>query len=289
MSIIYEYQCNNDIKVNLIYGVFIFLYRYLLTIIAVFIISFALVGVMFNLSYGLMVGCLLAVIILVLFSKWGEKLVLVFAKARYVTDDETLINQVKNFCVHLNVHEVKIYWSNAFVNNVYYSDSYFGKPALIIGKNIYNQFSRNELNSLIYASILKIKSGEAKNRTMVSLIFFVLYSPVYIIRSFFNSYKARKNLEIFFYPAFSIKTMMYENEKSVINFDSEVGKMIGLKKDYMAALFKITHLPSFNERTIGALVVAELSHAKNETEDVLASLLFKTVDIKTRIKALGSN
>ncbi|MBC7427533.1 MAG: hypothetical protein H7336_02905 [Bacteriovorax sp.] len=244
---------------------------------------------MFNMSYGLIVGTFIALVILALFSRWGEKLVLVFSKARYVTDDETLINQVKNFCVHLNVHEAKIYWSNTFVNNVYYTDSYFGKPVLIIGKNIYNQFSRNELNSLIYASLLKIKSGEARSRTMVSLIFLVLYSPVYLIRSFFNSYNARRNMEIFFYPAFSIKTMMYENEKKVINFDSEVGKMVGLKKDYMAALFKISHLPSFNERTAGALVVAELAHAKNKTEDVLGNLLFKTVEIKTRMKALSTN
>lgn len=244
---------------------------------------------MVNLSYGLFVGIILALAIITFFSKWGEKLILVFAKGRYVTDDETLINQVKNFCVHLNINEVKIYWSNTFVNNVYYTDSYFGKPALIIGKHIYQQFSRNELNSLIYASLLKIKSGEAKNRTMVSLVFFILYSPVYVIRSFFNSFRTRKNLEIFFYPAFSIKTLMYENEKNVISFDSEVGKMKGLKKDYMAALFKVSHMPSFNERTIGALVVAELAHAKNETDDVLGSLLFKTVDIRARMKALSSN
>ncbi len=223
------------------------------------------------------------------FIKWGEKIILVLSKARYVTDDESLINQVKNFCCHLSISEVKIYWSNAFVNNVYYTDSYMGKPALVIGKNIYTQFSRNELNSLIYASLLKIKSSEAKNRTLVSLIFLVLYSPVYVVRSFFNSYRMRRNLEIFFYPAFSLKTLMYENEKSVLFFDQEVGKMQGLKKDYMAALFKISHLPSFNERTVGALAIAELSHAKNSSEDVLGSLLFKTVDMNARMKALGAN
>lgn len=213
---------------------------------------------------------------------------MVFAKARYVGDDESLINQVKNFSCHLNISEVKIYWSNAFVNNVYYTDSYFGKPALVIGKNVYNQFSRNELNSLIYASLLKIKSGEARNRTMVSLLFTILYSPVYILRALFKSYRLRRNLEIFFYPAFSLKTLMYENEKNVINFDYEVGKMQGLKKDYMAALFKVAHMPSFNERTVGALVLAELAHTKNTTEDVLGNLLFKSVDINTRLKALSS-
>lgn len=216
-------------------------------------------------------------------------MVLVFSKARYVTDDESLINQVKNFCCHLGINEVKIYWSNAFVNNVYYTDSYFGKPALIIGKNIYSQFTRNELNSLLYASLLKIKSKEARNRTLVSLIFLVLYSPVYFVRSFFNSSRTRKNFEIFFYPAFSIKTLMYENEKAVLAFDQEVGKMLGLRKDYIASLFKVSRLPSFNEKTIGALALAELSHSKNATEDVISSLLFKTVDIKARMKALSAN
>ena len=242
-----------------------------------------------SLTYVLGGGILLAVILIALFSKWGEKLILVFAKARYVTDDESLINQVKNFCCHLSINEVKVYWSNAFVNNVYYTDSYFGKPALIIGKNIYSQFTRNELNSLIYASLLKIKSKEAKNRTLVSLIFLVLYSPVYLARAFFNSSRTRRNFEIFFYPAFSIKTLMYENEKAVIAFDQEVGKMQGLRKDYIAALFKVSHLPSFNEKTIGALALAELSHTKNSTEEVLGNLLFKTVDIKARMKALSAN
>jgi hypothetical protein len=223
------------------------------------------------------------------FCKWGEKLILVFAKARYVTDDELLINQVKNFCWHLTIREVKIYWSNTFVNNVYYTDSYFGKPALIIGKNIYSQFTRNELNSLIYASLLRVRSGEAKNRTLISLLFLVLYSQVYLVRSFFNSYRIRRSFEIFFYPAFSLKSMMYEKEKEVLGFDAEVGKMQGLRKDYIAALFKISHLSSFYENSIGALVMTELSHAKNSSQDVINNILFKKVDIKKRMKALGSN
>ena len=251
--------------------------------------SFAFLGLLFDLTNGLWLGALIAVLIIVFFSKWGEKLVLISAKARYVTDDETLVNQVKNFCCHLNISEVKIYWSNAFINNVYYTDSFFGKPALVIGKNIYNEFSRNELNSLIYASLLKIRSGEARNRTMVSLIFTGFYSPVYVLRSCFKSPQIRQNLDLFFYPAFSLKSKMYENEKAVLNFDAEVAQMTGLKKDYMAALFKTTYLHSFNERTVGSLVLTELSHTKNITEDVLANLLFKTVDIKDRMRALSSH
>ncbi len=258
-------------------------------IILIFIISCAFIGLLFNLMLGPWIGLVLSVLVLGLLSKWGEKIVLVFARARYVSDDESLINQVKNFSCHLNIKEVKVYWSNTFVNNVYFTDSLFGKPALIIGKNIYKQFTRNELNSLIYASLLKIKSGEAKNRTMVSLLFIILYSPIYIIRALLKSHRLHRNLDVFFYPAFSLKTLMYENEKYVVKFDAEVGKFQGLKKDYIGAIFKVAHMPSFNEKTVGALVLAELSHSKNMTEDFLGNVLFKSVDIKMRMKALSSN
>ena len=258
-------------------------------IILIFIISCAFIGLLFNLMLGPWIGLVLSVLVLGLLSKWGEKIVLVFARARYVSDDESLINQVKNFSCHLNIKEVKVYWSNTFVNNVYFTYSLFGKPALIIGKNIYKQFTRNELNSLIYASLLKIKSGEAKNRTMVSLLFIILYSPIYIIRALLKSHRLHRNLDVFFYPAFSLKTLMYENEKYVVKFDAEVGKFQGLKKDYIGAIFKVAHMPSFNEKTVGALVLAELSHSKNMTEDFLGNVLFKSVDIKMRMKALSSN
>ena len=231
----------------------------------------------------------IALLFIGVFLKWGEKLILIFSKARYVTDDELLINQVKNFCCHLNIREVKIYWSNAFVNNVYYADSFFGKPVLVIGKNIYNQFSRNELNSLIYASLLRVKSGDAKNRTFVSLGFLVLYSPIYIVRSFFKSPRIRRRFEIFFYPAFSLKSMMYESEKEVVSFDAEVGKMQGLRKDYVAALFKVSQLPGLYENSAGALAIAGLSHVKNSSNDVISNVLSKVVDIKTRMKALSSS
>ena len=258
-------------------------------IIIIFIISCAFVGLLFDLTKGPWIGFIISLIVLSILSKWGEKIVLVFAKARYVSDDELLVNQVKNFSCHLNIKEVKIYWSNAFVNNVYFTDSRFGKPALIIGKNVYKQFTRNELNSLIYASLLKIKSGEAKNRTMVSLLFIILYSPIYTVRALLKSHRLHRNLDIFFYPAFSLKTLMYENERYVLNFDAEVGKFQGLKKDYIGAIFKVAHMPSFNEKTVGALVLAELSHSKNMTEDFLGNVLFKSVEIKTRMKALSSN
>ena len=261
-------------------------FKYLLFINILFLLTFALLGLLFNLIYGFWVGLIVALAILIFFTKFGEKIVLIFARARYVTDDENLINQVKNFCSHLNMPEVKMYWSNVYVNNLYFTHSYLGEPALIIGKNIYKTYSRNELNSLIHASLLRIKSGEAENRTMTTLIFFTLYSPVYLVQRILPK-RFQNAMRFFFYPAFVLKSMMYEREKELFDFDERVGKMSGLKKDYVSALFKIAHMDAVNELSIGALLLGELSHAKNYTHDPLSDLMVSNVSIKERIKNLN--
>lgn len=261
-------------------------YKYLLFIIILFLLTFALVGILFNLLNGFWIGLSIALFILLFFVKWGEKIVLVFAKARYITDDERLINQVKNFCCHLSMPEVKVYWSNVHVNNLYFTDSHLGDPALIIGKNIYKNYSRNELNSLIYASLLRIKSGEAKNRTMTTLIFFILYSPVYFIQRILPA-RLKNGVRFFYYPAFVLKSRMYENEKELAAFDNLVGKMSGLKKDYVSALFKTSRLDAINELSIGSLILGDLSHTKNLTFDPLSDLMISNIDVKERIKMMG--
>jgi len=242
-------------------------------------------GLLFNLHWGLVVGMGVALVLFGIFAVWGEKLILINVKARYVTDDELLINQVKNFCTHLEIDFVKIYWSNIFINNLYYTNTYFGKPALIIGRNVYNTLTRNELNSLIYASLLKLKGREAKHRTTSSLIFLVLYSPVYLLRSIISYEPALKIINIFLYPAYFLKSKVYST-KDIILFDKKVGNLRGLKNDYISALFKVSQLQVCNEKSIGGLLVNDLCHVSNLTEDALWNLLIEQVSIEDRVKAL---
>ncbi|MGZ3810000.1 MAG: hypothetical protein ACXVCE_18090, partial [Bacteriovorax sp.] len=138
----------------------------------------------------------------------------------------------------------------------------------------------------IYASLLKLKTNEAKHRTMASLIFFILYSPVFLARSFVGQETFKKILNVFLYPAFYLKAKLYEVQDSVLKFDQQVGKLEGLKKDYISALFKVSHLPVCMEASIGSLLMNELSHVKNQTDDVLGDLLIEQVSIESRVKAL---
>lgn len=263
-------------------------FKYLLFIITAFLFTFSLIGLLFDLVNGFWAGLIIALLTLAFFARWGEKLVLIFAKARYVTDDEALINQVKNFSAHLGMPDLKVYWSNVFVNNLYFTDAYWGEPALIIGKNVYQTLSRNELNSLIHAALLRVRSGEARNRTFTTLIFFTLYSPVYLIRALLPD-KWKNGIRFFLYPAFVLKSKLYEKDSELFKFDYEVGKMSGLKKEYISALFKIAHLDSVNELSTGAMILAELVHVKNKSQDPLSNLMVNSVDVKMRIKNLNTH
>ena len=245
-----------------------------------------MVGLLFNLRFGFFIGFGIAILIFIFLSFFAEKIVLIFAKARYVSDDEVLINQVKNFCCHCEIPEVKIYWSNVFTNNLYYTNSYFGKPALIIGKNVYKYLTRNELNSLIYASMLKLKSSEAKNRTTASLIFLILYSPVYLLRSLINHKPTVDVLNTFIYPAFYFKSKLYEMHESVLHFDQQVGSFDGLRKDYISALFKVCHFPICQKDSVGSFIFNDLNHINNQSDDALSYLLINQVSVETRVKAL---
>ena len=200
---------------------------------------FAAIGLLFDLSHGFYIGPLMGIVIALIIFYMGEKIILIFARARYVTDDELLINQVKNFCTHVGVAEAKVYWSNVYVNNFYYAHSQWGIPTLIIGKNVYKSLSRTELNSLIYASLLKVKNNEAKHRTIATLIFFMLYSPLFALKAIFKGELSSRVLNTFLYPAYYLKSMIYERPEVVMKFDQKVGSHLGLRKDYLSAIFKI--------------------------------------------------
>ena len=266
--------------------IFIYRSRYLIFLFIIYILVFAAAGLLFDLSRGFYIGPLVGVAIALFIFYMGEKIILIFASARYVTDDELLINQVKNFCTHVGVKEAKVYWSNIFVNNVYYAHSQWGIPTLIIGKNAYQALTRNELNSLIYASLLKVKNNEAKHRTIATLIFFMLYSPIFALKSLFSGELATRVLDTFLYPAYFLKSMIYEKPAVVFKFDQDVGAHSGLRKDYLSALFKIHQLPSVRELTVGGLLMNDLIHVKNQTEDVLGGILIEKVSVDQRVKAL---
>jgi hypothetical protein len=98
-------------------------------------VGFILLGLFIDLKNGIWIGFLLATILLTTTLFIGEKVILILLKARYVNDDEDLINQVKNFCLHLEIAEVKVYRSGTYVRNVIFYRFFFWKIVFNCWKN----------------------------------------------------------------------------------------------------------------------------------------------------------
>lgn len=249
----------------------------------------SLVGLLFDLHFGFIIGFIFSLILLSIISLYGEKIILLLARARYISDDEKLINQLKNFCTHLNVSEVKIYWSNTYYNNEYFVNSYFGVPSIIIGKEAYQQLSKNEMNSLIYATLLRIKSNESKHRTTINLLMIITFSWVFLLEKILPM-KIKSIMTIFLFPAFYLKSRFYKARNDILFFDSEIFKLDILKRDYISALFKVNNLPECRTISLGSLALSGLTHTYNKIDDSIFYLLVENeISIEERIKTIAGN
>lgn len=254
-----------------------------------FILFSSLVGLLFDLHFGFAIGIIFSLIVITTIAIYGEKIVLLLAKARYITDDEKLINQLKNFCTHLSVPEVKIYWSNTYYNNVYFVNSYFGVPSIIIGREAYRQLSKNEMNSLIYATLLRIKSNESKHRTTINLLMLMIFSWVFFIGSLLPN-KLKPAMSVFLFPAFYLKSKFYKARNDIDFFDSEIFKLDLLKRDYISALFKVNNLTECRSTSLGSLALSGLTHTYNKIDDSIFYLLMENeISIEERIKKIAGN
>lgn len=255
-----------------------------------FIILCGSTGLLFDLHFGFIVGVTFATILLLVIFKYGEKFILLMAKARYITDDEHLINNIKNLCTHLEVPEIKVYWSHVYYNNVYYVNSYWGTPSIIIGKEVFNQLTKNELTSLVYATLLRIKNNDSKHRSTVNLITLFLFWWVFYFANKLSKSNFKNLIKVFLFPAFYIKSFIYKYFENHQYFDREIFKHESLKRDYIAAIFKINKLNLCLPYSAGALLLSGLSHTQNESNDVFMDLILESeVPIELRLKSITGN
>ncbi len=251
-----------------------------------FILVLALIGLLFDLHDGALVGLVVSLFILGFFFKYSEKIVLLLSKARYITDDEELVNQVKNICTYLGIKEIKLYWSGVFVNNIYFVNSYGGTASIIIGKSVYYELTKNEVNSLLYATLLRIKTAESKHRTIINVVVLLLFSWVFIFHRLINKEGRLKGLiRYYLYPAFYVKNLFYMRAENSDYFDELVFKNSFLKRDYVSAIFKVSKFEDLYPLSVGAFVLSGLTHVKNSQSDFISYVLFssdKTIEKRTQ-------
>lgn len=244
------------------------------------------VGLFCSLRWAWLIALVIMTLVFGVLAKYADKIVLIILQARYMTDDGRLINQIKNLSLHLKIDSVKIYKTSRYANNIYYTDSFLGTPSIVIGKNLIEKLSPNEIVCLINACLIKIKTGVAGQTTLANLLFAINLLPIFIFYKFIKSTRLKNSLDFLVYPAYRIQSLFEGSEEDQIRFDSLVSEMESLKKDYLAALFKVFSLEMLHIDEISTFVVNDLTLVHNHPTDALASLIYNDEILKLRLDKL---
>lgn len=262
---------------------------YLYINLFIFFILTIIFGLFISINYGVIIGLGIFLFTLLILMKFGDKIVLILLKARYITDDDEFVNHVKNLSFHLKISKVKVYTTSHFSNNIYYTDASYGSPSIIIGKSVKEKLTKNELVSLINASLIRIKQKDAKNRTLGSLIVVISYLPFFYLYSLARGTVFETLFGAVLYPSYVIKGIFYDKPELIFDFDLKVSSLKGLSREYMSALYKVSKLPMINEQDMSAFVVNELTHINNKYEEVIFSTVLENVSVYERVENLKNN
>ena len=178
-----------------------------------------------------------------------------------------------------------------------------GQPSLLFTGNIEEILSARELNVLLYSALLKIRQGEAKVATAVSLLLGIFYLPVSIFQKFVEfchrnlhtrifAYPLKAldlllgSLQYFYYPLEMVKVTLFKSRKNVINFDRLVSQNLSNKKDLASALFKLNEQEQGNADILSELF-ENFSVAQNKRTGALPLLLDLGISPQERYLALS--
>lgn len=80
---------------------------------------------------------------------------------------------------------------------------------------------------------------------------------------------------------------MYAIAEVSMALDREVATLEGLRKEYIAAIFKISRLEASPMHSVGDFLLYELAHIPNKERDVLFDLVMGEDNTNARIEALA--
>lgn len=173
---------------------------------------------------------------------------------------------------------IKTYQTPLLPNNLFFLDSFIFGPSLIFGKNIEKNLSSKEMNILIFSSLLKIKEGKAKYRTMNSLLLAIWSSPAFLFSGTKNKvlFLIRGILYFIISPVLLLRMWLFKKKKNIINFDQKIILHTEDKRDFASAIYKISQ-KEFEAGGkyfyFGGSVMENLSIAYNQRKNFLEDLL----------------
>ena len=107
---------------------------------------------------GIELGFLLTAFFLIGLSIWGDKLVLLFYKAKDNQPTSIVHEYVQNYCSRFGYPEPSIYFTNT--QGIYITKSVLSNPSIIISRGVIDNLTDLELKTLVLFCLIESKKKE---------------------------------------------------------------------------------------------------------------------------------
>ncbi len=246
-----------------------------------------LVGYFFSAYRGIIVGLILSLMILMMIFYFGEKIILATTKASYEKNDE-LVQLIKNLSYKLDLMNVKVYTTHVFANNLYYCQSLYGTPSIIIGKNLFQKLTDKELEAGLWATLKYIRSNESIYRTIFNLLLMNFYFPIFMILSLFKREHQKAFFEVFYLPVYYLKAILFRNSSATFKIDREMAQSNEYFQPYKSFLYKISKTQHKGASDFSDFIMQYMNIIENKDNKILKNIIGQGISIEARIaKSLG--
>ncbi|MBC99624.1 MAG: hypothetical protein CME63_17905 [Halobacteriovoraceae bacterium] len=126
-------------------------------------------------------GPLLTIAALLILSIIGDRLFLVFVKAKEVGQKyEDIYSRLQNLACRMEVSPIKLYKTFYLPANVYILHPIFGPPALIFSMDFFDKADEEMISNVLYRAVAQVKSRKSRFSNIVSFFQFLLMTPRYL-------------------------------------------------------------------------------------------------------------
>lgn len=245
----------------------------ILFLISLFVpLIFLITGLIFFSDQGALIMAFLGFISVLFLALFSDKILLSFFNIKKLNIPEWANNFIKNITFRLGIKNY--YVLTASGKNIYTIDSFIGRPRIIIGEDLFETFSQEECEALIFASFLQIKNKDARFRTYSSFLINIFFLPFLKIPF--------QNLKISFVSfRYLLRSYFYKNYKEIKLFDKGLGIY---RVPFASALFKL------NMQNRGdSFFLEDCAICENKKEEIIQYFFDVGYEFNTRYKDLLRN
>lgn len=272
--------------------------------------QFFLLGILMSILFAVWVGILFLILppvavelgvfisVLLIFPVFllGDRFLLSAVRARKLQSEGPIVDRIRNYSCILEMNEPALYYSERLPTNIYFiEDGLRGKSSIIINKKLMNKLPEQELDPLLFSTLMKLNLGMGRLRFYHCFLFCLYYIPVHLLRRFKISRWLGNILAFIFLPFHQFSMGTLQNLKRRIKLDKNTSEILGRESELSGIIFKISTNEQGKKSDILSKIFSFFAvvdfYNSDQTQEVLfpfEKILFQFEQLKPRLKFNGN-